>query len=306
MNIKRAAADLLLLLTAFIWGTAFVAQRLGMDSVGPLTFCTSRYFIGGAIVFVVVILSDMRRGMAFASEESLMEWRGALKGGFACGLAMFLGSSAQQIGLLYTGVGKAGFITTLYVVFVPLLGLLLKKHVRPVEWAAVVVSLVGLYLLSVKAGLTIESGDAILLVGSVFWSAHIICCSYFTQTADPLKLSCIQFTVSCLMSFAAMLVFESPTAAALRGAMWPILYVGCLSTGVAFTCQMAGQKYANPVSASLIMSLESIFAALAGYAVLGELLTAREIMGCTLMFAAVLISQLPQRYIIKKYREKFL
>ena len=295
LNTKRALSNLYLFTASFIWGTAFVAQRVGMDDVGPFTFCASRYFIGSVVIFIVAVLSDMRSGMSLAGAEMAAEWRSSLKGGLACGIALFLASSMQQVGMQYTGAGKAGFITTLYIVFVPIIGLLMGKRSGLLKWLAVVMSLCGLYLLSVKDGFTIELGDAILIVSSLFWSAHILSCNHFTKDGDPLKLSCIQFAVPCVMSLIAMSISESPTAESLRGAMWPIFYVGFISTGIAFTCQMAGQKYADPVNASLIMSLESIFAVLAGYFLLQETFTMREIVGCVLMFVAVVISQLPQK-----------
>lgn len=286
LNKIKALSNFMLLLAAFIWGTAFAAQILGMEHIGPFTFASFRYFVG-TLTLVPVIL--------FSGGGEKIFTRDTLKYGVVCGLVLFAGTSLQQVGLQYTQAGKAGFITTLYVVCVPIFGLFLGKSVRRVEWLAVALSVTGLYLLSVKEGFSIERGDTFVIVGALFWSAHIMCCDSFTKTLDPLKLSCIQFFTSFVLSTVVMFLFEEPSLTSVRSSWLPIAYVGVLSTGVAFTLQMVGQKHSEPVTASLILSTESIFAALGGYFVLHEVLTTKELFGCVLMFAAVIIAQLPMR-----------
>lgn len=289
---RRAAlrGNLLLLLTALVWGTAFVAQSVGMDFVGPFTFNGIRSVLAGIVLIPVALLA--RRGKpALTPQGRKNTWLG----GLCCGVALFAGSSFQQIGIQYTTAGKAGFITALYIVLVPLFGLSLGKRVRALVWVAVGMAVAGLYLLCVREGFTIERGDLYVLCCAVMFAVHILVIDYFSPRADCIAMSCIQFFVSGAIGCAAMLLFETPEIGAILSCWLPILYAGILSGGVGYTLQIVAQKDTNPTVASLLMSLESVFAALAGWALLGEMFTPRELLGCVLTFGGSVLAQLPER-----------
>jgi drug/metabolite transporter (DMT)-like permease len=209
---------------------------------------------------------------------------------------LFIASSLQQIGLQYTQAGKAGFITSMYIVLIPIYRLFFGKRTNVRAWFAIAMSVIGLYLLSVKeASFMMQKGDFLVFAGAFFWAGQILCCDIFTVNSDPLKLSCIQFASTALMSIVAMLLFETPSVAAVTKSILPLTYVGLFSTAIAFTLQMVGQKGNDPVNASLIFCLESIFAVLSGYFVLREVLTLREIIGCAILFFAIVTVQLPDK-----------
>lgn len=295
MDRHRIRNSLLLLLTATIWGVAFVAQRKGMDYVGPFTFTSARSLIGSASLLPVIPLISRMNRTSNAPKAAPADRRTLLLGGLCCGALLFLGTILQQVALQHTTVGKAGFITALYIVIVPVIGLLRGKRSSLALWAGVLLALVGLYLLCITEALTVSFGDVLLLIGAFVFSLHILAVDHFVQKADGLRLSQIQSLVCGLIALIPMLLFESPRLENLLAAWLPILYAGVLSSGVGYTLQIVGQKGMHPTLASLILSLESVISVLAGWALLNQRLSARELIGCALMFAAILLAQLPGR-----------
>ena len=290
---------IMLLMTAFIWGTAFVAQRKGMEFIGPFTFNGIRSFIGAAVLIPVILLirskakaSDPDSPDALVSSSSR---KNLLKGGLCCGLLMFTASTLQQAGMVYTTSGKAGFITALYIVIVPILGLFLGKKVRPIIVFCVALAMAGLYLLTIKEGLTINKGDLLILACAFFFSLHILVIDHFSPRTNSVALSAIQLLITGIISVPCMILFETINWNSLYECAFPIFYAGVMSCGVAYTMQIVAQKYTEPAVASLLLSLESVFAALAGAVVLGEVLSGRELTGCIIMFAAIILAQLPER-----------
>lgn len=295
MNKILLKKNLLLALTALIWGAAFVAQSVGMDYVGPFTFLAVRNLIAGLVLLLYILLSDRRRE-ARGLERGGWSDRNTLLGGVCCGTALFCASSMQQIGLQQTSAGKAGFLTALYIVIVPLLGLFVGKKVRLTVWLGVAVAVAGMYLLCITDGFAVEKGDLQVMACALLFSFHILIVDHFSpRAADVVKMSCIQFFVCCGISAVFLFVFESPDAGRLAQAWLPILYAGALSGGVGYTLQIVGQKDNDPTVASLIMSLESVFAVLAGWLLLQERLSPRELAGCVLVFAAILLAQMPEK-----------
>ncbi len=292
--------DSLLLLTAVIWGLAFVAQRMGMDHVGPLTYNAVRFALGSLCLGPLILLRKARAGRAGAPEgpASAEPPDGArvvsvLPAGLLAGGVLFVGASLQQIGIVSTTAGKAGFITGLYVVLVPLSGLLWRQRAGWSAWVGAVLSVAGLFLLSVTERLSIESGDLLVLIGAFFWAAHVQVLGWLSPRTDPVRLACIQFAVCSLLSAGGALATEQPRMAAILSAAGPILYGGVLSVGVAYTLQVVAQRSAPPAHAAILLSLESVFAALGGSLLLGERMGTRGAVGCTIMFAGMLVSQAP-------------
>ncbi len=287
----------ILLLTAFIWGIAFVAQSVGMDYVEPFTFNGVRTLLGGIVLIPCIFI--LKKKNPSAKKEEKADRKMLIIGGILCGIALCVGSSLQQIGLaLYsadTNVGKAGFITALYIILVPLIGIFMKKKVGLTVWLGVLLAMFGFYFLCIKDGFSVEFADIIVLVGSVAFSFHILIIDYFADKADGVKLSCIQFFTCGVICLVIMLLSESPTWEGIWAARIPILYAGVLSCGVAYTLQIIGQKNMNPTVASLLLSLESVFSALAGWVILNQSLSIRELFGCVLVFAAIILAQIPQR-----------
>lgn len=287
--------SLLLLLTATIWGVAFVAQSVGMDYVGGFTFNMARSLIGSAVLLPVIWFMGRNSSKKAEETQGSGSRKDLLWGGLACGILMCLASNFQQFGIKYTTVGKAGFITACYIVLVPILGLFLKKKCSPFIWLAVAMSVAGLYLLCITDGFSIGKGDILVLICAVLFSFHILVIDYYSPKVDGVKLSCIQFLVCGILSGIPALIFEKPEMCAVLTAWQPILYAGVMSCGVAYTLQIIGQKNMNPTVASLILSLESCISVLAGWVILGQQLSAREIAGCVIMFAAIILAQLPQK-----------
>ena len=287
--------SLLLLLTATIWGVAFVAQSVGMDYVGGFTFNMARSLIGSAVLLPVIWFMGRNSSKKAEEAQGSSSRKDLLWGGLACGILMCLASNFQQFGIKYTTVGKAGFITACYIVLVPILGLFLKKKCSPFIWLAVAMSVAGLYLLCITDGFSIGKGDILVLICAVLFSFHILVIDYYSPKVDGVKLSCIQFLVCGILSGIPALIFEKPEMSAVLTAWLPILYAGVMSCGVAYTLQIIGQKNMNPTVASLILSLESCISVLAGWVILGQQLSAREIAGCVIMFAAIILAQLPQK-----------
>lgn len=291
MPSNHLKSDFLLLLTAVIWGFAFVAQRLGMDHVGPFTFNAVRFALGSLSLVPLILLSNRKanRVTRVLPPPSL---KLTLIGGVLAGSALFAGSSLQQVGLLYTTAGKAGFITGLYVVIVPLLGLLWKQRPSAGTWAGALLAATGLYFLSVNEEFSISKGDLLELIGALFWSVHVLVIGWLSPRTDTLKLSALQFAACALLSGLTAFVFESPGLASIVQAWAPILYGGLLSVGVAYTLQILAQRDANPAHSAILLSLEGVFAALGGWMILGEQLSSRALLGCGLMLLGMLLTEL--------------
>lgn len=290
---------LILLLTATIWGIAFVAQSVSMDYVGGFAFNASRFIIGAVVLIPVILLFDQKTAKTgsapAASNAPTQNRRDLIVGGIACGICLCLASNFQQFGIKYTTVGKAGFITACYIVIVPILGLFLGKKCSRYIWIAVAMSLVGLYLLCITDGFSIGKGDILVLICAFLFSIHILVVDYFSPKADGVKLSCIQFLTCGVLSAIPALIFEQPDLSSICKAWQPILYAGVMSSGVGYTLQIIGQKDMNPTVASLILSLESCISVIAAWIILGQQLSARELFGCVIMFAAIILAQLPQK-----------
>lgn len=291
--------SLLLLLTATIWGVAFVAQSVSMDYIGGFTFNAVRNLIG-ALALLPVIWGLGKAGSARVQDSSSptpSDRKTLITGGICCGILLCLASNFQQFGIKYTTVGKAGFITACYIIIVPVIGIFLKKKCGPFIWIAVLLSLGGLYLLCLKPGegFAIGKGELLVLICAVLFSLHILVIDHFSPLVDGVKMSCIQFLVCGILSGVPALLFESPDLSSILAAKIPILYAGVMSCGVAYTLQIVGQKGMNPTVASLILSLESCISVIAGWLILGQALSSREIFGCVLMFGAIILAQLPQK-----------
>ena len=292
---KRMKANILLLITAMIWGSSFVSQVSGMDYVRPITFQGIRLMCAVAVLIPVVLVMNRGKGPLFAPEKKA-ENKATLIGGVCCGCALFVACILQQIGCAYTTAGKAGFITTLYVAVVPILSVILRKRVRPIMWLCVVLGVIGLYLLAMPNGFeAINPGDIWIMLCAVGFAVHILVCDHFVDKLDGVKLSCVQFITAGILACIAMFIFEEPNMHDILQCAIPILYAGCLSGGVGYTFQIVAQRDAEPTVASLLMSLESVFAAIFGALLLHEVMSTRELIGCCVIFAAVIVSNLPER-----------
>jgi drug/metabolite transporter (DMT)-like permease len=287
MRNKVYQADLMLLLTAAIWGSAFVAQRVGMNHVGPLTFNGIRFALG-ALVLVPLMGWRNNRNQGI-SKGSLLK---LIYGGLITGVVLFAGATLQQVGLVYTTAGKAGFITGLYVIFVPIFGLFFGLRLGFGGWVGAGLAAAGLYFLSVTESFTLAPGDFWVLLGAVFWAVHVLILSRLSPKLDTIKLACAQFTVCAFLSLSGAVLTETLTLEGLKGATVPILYGGILSVGTAYTLQVVAQKDAPAIHAAIILSLEAVFSAICGWLILGEVIDNRGITGCALMLAGMLIVQL--------------
>lgn len=294
--------NFLLMLAALIWGSAFVAQSVGMDYLGPFSFNCVRSFMGSLVLLPVIWFMDRQKKETAEhdgqkTEEGTREQnkKVLLSGGLCCGVILTLSTSLQQIGIKYTTAGKAGFITALYILIVPLLGLILGKRVGNKTWLGVALAVAGMYLLCIKEGFSISYGDFMVLLCALVFSLHILAVDYFSPRVDGIRLSCIQFFVCGCISAVPMLVWEHPEISQIIRAWQPLAYAGVLSSGVAYTLQIVTQKHLNPTVASLLMSLESVFAVLTGWLVLNERLSLKELLGCVLVFTAIILAQLPQK-----------
>ena len=282
----QAKGTLMLLGAAFFWGTTFVAQLTGMDGLGPFSYAAPRYLAGFLSLLAVLIYTRKSR----AVERRRKNYQRGFLIGLLIGLVLFVASSMQQIALQYSTAGKAAFITCLYIVFVPLGAKLLGKIIRRENWIGAGLAIVGLYLLAVES-FSIQVGDAILFVSAFIWTAQILLVDRFASRVDLIELSTAQVFIVMVLSFAAMFALETPNLSAMFDAWLAILYGGVMSAGVAFTLQLYGQRYAEPSTAAILMSFEAIFGALAGWLLLGEVMTSREIFGCMLMLAGMLATQ---------------
>lgn len=295
MNRFVLRQSLLLLLTATIWGVAFVSQSVGMDYVGAFTFNAARSLIGAAVLIPCIVLLKKTQDKNGDREVHKKEDKKTLlTGGICCGVILALASSFQQFGIMYTTVGKAGFITAMYIILVPLLGIFLKKKAGLRVGISVVIAVAGLYLLCMTESFRLEAGDMLVLICALIFSFHIMVIDHFSPLVDGVKMSCIQFLTCGILCGICMFLFEEPKPAMILAAWKPILYAGVMSCGVGYTLQIIGQKGMNPTVASLIMSLESVISVLAGFILLDEVLSKRELFGCALMFGAIVLAQLPK------------
>ncbi len=297
---KTLKANLLLLITATIWGTTFVAQGVAMDSMGPFTFNAVRLILGVLVLLPAIGFLDKqfekRNGHKPPTMKTMTkdQKRVLIVGGIVCGVVLSGGMAFQQYGMVYSSPGKAGFITALYIVLVPVAGIFFKQKARLLVWIAVGLCLIGLYFLTVTEALTIGFGDVLLLICALFFTAHILVIAHYSPQVDGVRLSCMQFLVAAVIFSVLTLLFEKPQWINIIDGWVPIVYAGALSCGVGYTLQIVAQKDTTPAVASLLMSLESVFAVLGQWVLLGDLLTGRELFGCALMFAGILLSQLPE------------
>lgn len=287
MQVRSLRADLILLVVAVIWGMGFVAQRLGMDQLGPFGFNGARFLLGAASLLPLLLF--LKPKPAITAPATL------LKGGLLAGLLLFFGASLQQAGLLYTTAGNAGFITGLYIIIVPIIALLLGQRTGVNTWIGGVLAVIGLYLLSVGDDFSVNKGDVLQLVGAFFWAAHVILIGKLSPQMDALRLSIVQFVACALLCLGVALIWEPGTLTAenLMQSWQPIAYAGVISVGVGYTLQVVAQKDAPASHAAILLSLEAAFAALGGWMFLDEYLSGRAAIGCVFMLAGMLISQLP-------------
>lgn len=296
VNLKN---PLLLTIAAAIWGFAFAAQSEAMDYIGPFTLNCIRNVIGAVVLVPVIFVTDRyekNRGNGCKKEERAENKRLLLTGGICCGLLLTVATNLQQLGIKYTTVGKAGFITAIYIVLVPVAGLFLKKKCGLTVWISVGLALAGFYFLTMIGESSFTKGDIFVLLCAIVFTGNILCVDYFSPKVNGVKLSCLQFLVCGLLSGIVMLCRESLVPTDIVKAWAPILYTGVLSCGVAYTFQILGQKNYNPAVAALIMSLESVFSVLGGWLVLHETLSASEGLGCILIFAGIILSQIPKEW----------
>ena len=284
--------NILLVLTALIWGCAFVAQSVGMDYVGPFTFNMARFLIGAIVLLPLIWFMDRQRK---TGAEKGAGQKTLIIGGICCGIALAVASTLQQWGILFTTVGKAGFITAMYIVIVPLLGIFIGKKVRPLIIGCVAIAVVGFYFLCMTESLRLGLGDFLVLLCAIAFSIHILVIDHFSPKVDGVKMSAIQFLTAAIISAVPTLLWEQPVFTDILQAWQPVLYAGVMSCGVAYTLQIIAQKNADPTVASLLLSLESVFSVLAGWVLLGQGLRLKEMFGCVLIFCAIILAQLPEK-----------
>jgi drug/metabolite transporter (DMT)-like permease len=287
MNRQLIRSDAVLLLTAMIWGFAFVAQRVGMDYVGPFTFNGIRFALGSAVLIPFILKNNASPRTKPVAEFRELGWGGGL-----AGLALYTGASLQQVGLVYTTAGNAGFITGLYVVIVPLMGLFFGQKTHAGTWLGAVSAAAGLYLLSITEGFLIAFGDLLELLGAFVWAGHMLMIGWLAPRSSALKLAFVQFITCSILSLITAVIFETIVLSAVFSAAVPIFYGGALSVGVAYTLQVVGQKHAHPAHAAILLSLEAVFAAVGGWFFLDEVLSPRGLFGCGLMLGGMIFSQL--------------
>lgn len=290
MDKKKLFANGQLMLASAIWGLAFVAQRVGMGSVGPFMFGAARYMLGALTLYLLIRVMRLRG-------QDIPITKGAIKGGLTCGVFLLLGSTLQQSGLVYTTASKAGFITALYIVLVPVLaGVIFRQKIRLRVWVGVALATLGLYLVSFSGALEdINIGDVMMFIGAFLWAGHIFAIDHFVKKYEPLVLSMVQFTFASIASAVLTLLFETVEFQGVLDAAVPILYTGIFSAGIGFTLQMMGQRHTDPTITSMILSLEAVFGAVGGYLLLNEIMTARELTGFALIFIAIILAQLPAK-----------
>ena len=293
MDKKKLLGSLLLVLTAVIWGTAFVFQRTGMEQIEPLTFSASRMTLAAVAIGIVSLFFKGSPPSADADTKKSQR-KNTILGGILCGLFLASGSIFQQIGLVYTTAGKAGFITALYMLIVPILNFIIFRKRSPFTvWIAVLMGIFGMYLLCMNGGFSLSQGDTYVIICAFMFSGHILCCDRFVDKCNPVKLSAMQFVTAAAVSWIAAFIMETPSVDKIISAAVPILYCGIISGGVGYTLQIVAQRFTDPTVASLLMSLESVFAVIAGAVFLNEQMSVRELIGCAVMFAAIILVQIP-------------
>lgn len=294
MGKSSLKSGFLLFLAAFIWGVAFVAQRVGMDYMGPLSFNGARFLMGSIVLLPLVFFrrkQNKKAGILPADTKT------TIIGGVCCGLALCAAALMQQFGIMYTTVGKAGFITTLYIILVPIFGIFLKKKIPAMVWVGAVIAAFGMYLLCMNGSFSLGKGDTFVFICAILFAVHILVIDYFSPKADGVELSCIQFFIAGVIASILAFLFEEPTIGGFIAGIIPLAYAGIMSSGVAYTLQIIGQKNMDPTIASLILSLESVVSMLAGWVLLGQALSGRELAGCGLVFLAVILVQLPKEWL---------
>ena len=284
MSKKEVQGLILLFTAALIWGFAFAAQSAGMDYIGPFAFSAIRSLLGACALIPVIFVFDRHCSNHL--------W---IKGGICCGLCLSVAMTLQQIGLVSTSAGKSGFLTALYILFVPILGTLLHKKIGRHAKIGVALALAGFYFLCLKEGMSIAYGDTVLIASAIVFALHILVIDHFSPLTSGIRMSMVQFFVAGLVNLVLMFLFETVTFEAVKSAAVPIAYAGIMSSAVGYTFQMLGQKHTKPTQAALVMSLESVFSVLAGWIVLNEVLSFKELFGCALIFAAICIAQLPDQ-----------
>lgn len=291
MKKQEVKSALLLLLTAAIWGFAFVAQRVGMQHMGAFTFNGLRFMLGSISLLPILYITGKKSQESKGDKKEISDNKTVVVAGAIVGSVLFIAASLQQVGLIYTTAGKAGFITGLYIVFVPILGLFVKQKTNVTTWLGVFVAAIGLYFLSVNEGFYIEFGDLLETIGAIFWAVHILVIDHFTKKVDALKLSFAQYITCSVLSLITAFIFEDISLGVIPQAIVPLLYGGIMSVGVAYTLQVVAQKHAKPSHAAIALSMESVFASIGGLLLLGEILPLRGYFGCALMLAGMLLSQ---------------
>lgn len=285
MKKMKLSSSLMLFMAALIWGFAFAFQSQGMDYMGPMTFNGTRFLIGA---FVLVPVTFIFRKPGEKKKITKDDMKVTITGGVVCGLCLFAASSLQQVGIQYTSVGKAGFLTTLYIILVPIIGIFFKKKASVMVWIGAILSVIGMYLLCVSETMSINKGDVFAFCCAIVFAFHILSVDYFSPKTNGIVLSCIQFLTSGICAMVCAFIWEQPALNEIINGIVPLLYVGIMSSGVAYTLQILGQKNADPTIASLIMSLESAVSVLGGWMILGQKLSGKELLGCLLMFIAVI------------------
>ncbi len=284
-------ANILLLITATLWGFAFVAQRAGMEYIGPFSFNAVRFAIGSISLIPLLEYNKRRK---FQKEKIFQKGkrRGIILAGISAGAILFIGASLQQVGVVYTTAGKAGFITGLYLILTPFIGIFFRHKSKSLTWVSAIIAAIGLYLLSVNESFILEKGDALVFISAIFWALHVIVIDILIKKVDPIKIAFLQFAVCSLLSFVVSFSFEVITLQKIYNALIPILYGGLISVGVAYTLQVVAQQYAPPSHAAIILSLESVFGLLGGWMILGETISMRGLIGCSFMLTGMILSQL--------------
>jgi len=276
----------MLWVTSAIWGFAFVAQRAGMEFIGPFTFNGIRFLLGSLSLLPIIFWIKYKQAGPSKKQKNI------LKGGLLAGLVLFIGASLQQAGMVYTTAGKAGFITGFYVILVPLIGIFIGQHITKLLWMGAFIALAGLYLLTINGPFVLQKGDFLILLSAFFWAIHVQLINKLVDTHAALPLSAFQFAICGILSLATASVFETITVDSILQAIWPLLYGGFMSVGIAYTMQVVAQQHVHPAYASIILSFETVFAVIGGWILLNEVLSIRNILGCLLMLAGIVIVQI--------------
>ena len=285
-GVYNRGAIIMLWVTSAIWGFAFVAQRAGMEFIGPFTFNGIRFLLGSISLLPIIMW------MKYKQVGPSIKQKNILKGGLLAGLVLFIGASLQQAGMVYTTAGKAGFITGFYVILVPLIGIFIGQHITKLLWMGAFIALAGLYLLTINGPFVLQKGDFLILLSAFFWAIHVQLINKLVDTHAALPLSAFQFAICGILSLATASVFETITVDSILQAIWPLLYGGFMSVGIAYTMQVVAQQHVHPAYASIILSFETVFAVIGGWILLNEVLSIRNILGCLLMLAGIVIVQI--------------